>query len=241
MLTRPEVPMSRRRLSAVVVAGLLAVAALAGCRFEPGGAVFIEDTSYTRADIDRIVDAVQKDGVKIDSTNHGQVRLVVVRSIVFSELAKHYAREHGYADPPLNLPAAAQEVGLPASDPFVPILASANAYRDLLLERVTPATLTDADYQTTFDLLVAQRAAQQGTFPEVRQILKEQFAGQLAAGVALRKELTAALGRYHTEINPLYLPIEYPLVEVPTNNSSVVLVMLPLSGARSAAPVSDVS
>src|SRR2546429_5591092 len=104
MLTRPEVPMPRRRLLAVAVAGVLALPALAACRDLPSVAAYVGDAQLTNAQVDTMVEEFSD---QVRETKSGQLRRVVVSLFVTRELAQRLARENGITVPPVD----AQQIG----------------------------------------------------------------------------------------------------------------------------------
>jgi hypothetical protein len=230
-----------RRLSAVAVVGAVALVALAGCRIEsPADAAYVGNTRHSQVDVDKIVDRLKADGAAFEDSQKTAVRQRVVGDLVFLDVAKRYATEKGYPAPPVNTDALASAYQLPATDDFVKLEAQALAYQTMLTQKVAPATVTPADYHEAYELLLQQEAVQPGSEPAVTQQLQQQFGGQLGAVLGLRHELTGAMKRYGTSVNPRLLPVGYTLLTVPTQSGGqLVLVRLPLGGSGTAAPVRD--
>jgi hypothetical protein len=229
-----------RRLITAAFAGALALAALTGCRFETAAdAAFVGDTRYTQTDVDNILNTLKADGVNFTGVDLGQVRQDIVVQSVFRDVAKRYAQEKGYPAPTVDYGGVAQALGgVPTSDPFVRAAAEADAYRMLLMSKVKPVAPTDADYHDAYELLLDQQAVSAGTEAQVKPQLQQAVSQDLGAGVALRNELTAAMKRYNTSVNPKYLPIAYPLVRVDTGTAQPAIVELSLGGSQQA-PVRD--
>jgi hypothetical protein len=228
-----------RRLITAALAGALALGALTGCRFESAAdAAYVGDTRLTRADVDKVLDAMKADGLNIPDSDLVVRREDIVGSSVFRDVAKRYSQEKGYAAPSVDYDTASQVLMLPPTDPYVRLLAEADAYRTLLLDKVKPVQPTDGDYHDAYELLLSQPLSL-GTEAQVKAQLQQSFSQQISTGVALRNELTAAMNRYGTEVNPLYLPSGYPLAAVPTGNGgNAIVVQLPLGGSQQA-PVRD--
>jgi hypothetical protein len=231
-----------RRLFAAAAAGALALVALSGCRIESASdAAYVGDTSYSQADVSKVVDGMKADHATISDAQLAPLDQDIVARSVFLAVAKRYAAEHDYAIPAVNADSVAQAVSLPASDPYVRLAAEAQAYQTLLLNKVTPARLGAGDYHDTFSLLLRQQAVDPGTETEVTQELQQKFADPLARAVGLRNELTAAMKRYDTSINPRYLPAGFPLMSVQTSSGGSVNVVELVMGGAGQAPVRDIT
>src|SRR5690348_12239700 len=124
--------MPRRRLSVVVATGALVLAALAGCQVEPGNAAFVGDVTYSQSGVDDIAKKASAAG----GVDRGQLREEIVRDEVFVDLASRYADEHQFGSPKIDAAGVAGQIGLPANDPFVVLLAKMDGYRRLLLSKV---------------------------------------------------------------------------------------------------------
>jgi hypothetical protein len=229
-----------RRLFAAAVAGVVALVALTGCRIEsPTDAAYVGNTRYRQADVDRVIKQLDTDGLKVSDTQRGQLSQFIVEQSVFLDVAKRYAAEKGYRAPTVDAAGVAQTNRLPESDPLVQLVAASGAYRDLLLSKATPGKPTDADFHAAFNLLVQQNLVDAGGEAAATQQLRQNFADEMATGVGLRDELTAAMKRYGTTVNPRYLPLGFPLATVPTSSGgNASIVQLPLGGTGQA-PVLD--
>jgi hypothetical protein len=230
-----------RRLFAAAVAGVVALVALTGCRIEsPADVAYVGSTRFSQADVDSVVKQLEVDGLKLADSDKARARQLIVQQEVFLEVAKRYAAEKGLPAPAVDTASLAQANNLPESDPYVKLASSARAYFNLLQGKVPAAQPTDADYHAAFQLLVDQNEAQPSEEAALTQALRQGVAETIASGVALRNELSAAMKRYGTAVNPRYLPSAYPLATVQApDGRSVVVVQLPLGGTASAAPVID--
>jgi hypothetical protein len=228
-----------RRLITAALAGALALGALTGCRFETANdAAFVGDTHYTQADVDKVVNAMHADGLDLSHVNLPTLRQTIVARSVFRDVAKRYAQEKGYPAPTVDTSSIAQAVNLPASDPFVQVVAEAQAYDALLMGNVKPVQPTDADFHDAYELLVQEQAVPAGTEAQIKPQLQQNLSDAIGAGVALRNELTAAMTRYNTSVNPKFLPAAYPLAEASNGTNRVTIVELALGGSQQA-PVRD--
>src|SRR3989442_2726363 len=164
--------MPRRRLSVVLAAGALAVLALAGCRVEPGNAAFVGDTVHSKADIDRVLQGIEHDGIKIDPARLGEVRELIAPDEAFVDVARRYATEQGYGEPTVDLEAAAQQFSpLPPGNAFVRLAAQTDAYRELLFTKVKPVNPSDAQLREVYQNLVDTGA--QGSYEEIGPQLRQ--------------------------------------------------------------------
>ncbi len=225
-----------RRLVPAAILAVLAGLALTGCRTQPGIASYVGDTRLTDNEVEQLVTTIETDvknaGGTLQKEAYGNIRQLVVQLTVFTEIAKRYAAEKGLTLPAQDYETAAQQFGLPVTDPFVKLAVDSDAYRTLLLENAQPANPTEADLRDAYDRVVAS-GVQEISFEQ----LKDQLAAlpQLRSGVGLRNELAAAADRYGVSVNPRYQPVEMPLSGVPGQSGEIWLVALPL-GATGGTP-----
>jgi hypothetical protein len=226
--------MARRRLFTALAAAGLALAALTGCRLEAGSAAYVGGTRFSQQQVDDMLAAYQRDGGSLQESDRPAARRSVAGDLVFLALAKRYAVEKGYDKPNFDYNSAASQSNLPASDPYLRTKVQAFAYRQLLLQKSTAVTPTDADYRAMYQRLVAggMTVSYEQIKPELQQI------GGIGQGLALRATLTDAIRRYRVEVNPLYGNVEYPLVSVSgTQGGTFDLVVVPLGSGASPAVV----
>ena len=231
--------MQRVKLTFVGLVALMGVFALSGCQANPNRAASIGDVSIDHADVDAMVSTIESDlknaQQALPAEAYGDVRRTVVEFTIFNELARRYAAEQGVSVPATDYAAAADQIGLPANDPYVRLSAEATALRTALLARAKPGTPTEADFRETYDRYKALAGAEASTYDEVKP--------QLAAlpdfqnGLGLRNELLAAADRYGVVVNPRYAPLSVPLTTI--SNGQLTLVSLPL-GDQGTGAVRDV-
>ncbi|HWB35599.1 MAG TPA: hypothetical protein VHA75_06195 [Rugosimonospora sp.] len=228
----------RRRIVAVAVAGLLAVAGLAGCRAELGSAAYVGDTRITTDQVDSIFDEAKADGWQVDAASEPSLRQSVVSFLVLRETAKRYTEEKGYPTPTFDYQPAAANLSLPTSDPIVRLVTEVVAYLALLQDKVPPAALGPADYTA-----VAQQVVDAGSPGDVATVaaqLQLAAADQIARTVAVRDVLAGALRQYHVMISPRYAPGSITLAETPVGlpnvQAGLPMVVLPLTANATLAP-----
>jgi hypothetical protein len=228
--------MPRRRLSLVVAAGALAVAALAGCQVEPGNAAFVSGSSFSKAGLDHVVDQYKSDGGKVDATDEGAVRAEIARDQVFVDVASRYAREQGYGSPTVDTSQVEQGLGVPASDLLVQLIATRDAYRSLLLSKATAVDPTDAELHAVYDLLAKQGLplSYADATTQVRQL------DGFGQAIAVRRELTDAMRRYGVRMNPLY-DSTFVVMTANYQGQQIAVVGLPLASGTGSPAVRDVS
>lgn len=227
--------MPRRRLFLVVAAGALALAALAGCRVEPGNAAFVGNTTYSKSDLDHIVAQFKRDGGTLAAEDEKLIRQEIARDQVFVGVAKRYADEQHYGEPTVDAGATAQQYNMPPSDPVMQLLAQVDGYRTLLFDHIKAVTPTETELHEVYDFLVKSKV-RVGTYAETRpELLRLDGFGQ-AMGV--RRALTDAVRRYDVELNPVY-DADFVIFSVQGQSSPIPIVPVRLSGGGSA--VSDVS
>jgi hypothetical protein len=227
--------MPRRRLSLVVAAGALALAAITGCRVEPGNAAFVGDTTYSKADLDHMVDQFKKDGATVAAEDETLIRQEIARDQVFVGVAKRYADEQHYGTPNVDVSATARQYNMPPSDPVMQLLAEVDAYRTLLFDHVKAVTPTEAELHDVYDFLVKSKVGV-GTYAETKPELLKLDGFNQAIGV--RRVLTDAVRRYDVELNPLY-DADFVIFTIPGQTSPIPIVPVRLTVGGTA--VSDVS
>jgi hypothetical protein len=156
-----------------------------------------------------------EDPVGLASEQVGPTRQRVVQFILFNELARRYAAEKGLAFTAPDYTSLAPQLGLPADNPYVKLAADSDAYRTLLLTKVSAAIPTEADLVDAY-ARVKKASPDAPSYAE----LKPQLVAlpDLGQGIALRAELDAAMKRYGVTLNPRYEPIEIPLIVVSAGN-----------------------
>ncbi len=228
------------RVVSVVVLALVAGLSLVGCQSQPGTALYVGDTRYTDDQIDSMVRTIQGNVDKAapgQSFPQGDLRVVVVQLVVFNELAKRYAADHGITVPPADYNAASADIGLPPDDPLVRLSADEDAYRTALLASVPPVQPAEPDVRAAYDKLVHDGAdlapyAQVG--PEIAKL--SSFPG----GLTLKAALAQTADRYAVGVSPRYQPLELPLTSV-NLGKSYALVSLPVGQIGGGSPaVSDI-
>ena len=230
--------MPRRRLSVVVATGALALAALAGCQVEPGTAAYVGNTTYTKADVDKILAQAERDSSKLDPRQEQGVRQQISLFQVFVDVATRFAGEQHYGSPALDPASVAQQIGLPESDPYVQLLTKVDAYKTLLLNNAKPVQPTDAQVREVYRYLIGKgvtKASYEELAPQLLQIQG------FAQALEVRRELADAVRRYNVRLNPLYDP-DFLLLSVQSQQGSdIAVVVVSLAGGNGAPAVRDLS
>ena len=218
-----------RRLAPAVLAGCLVVAGFAGCAVESGrSAAYVGATRYSRAQVDRIVAGIVTDGQKIQDSQLPVVRQQVAAALVFLDVAHRFARDSGYGDPDIDYAGEAARFGLPETDAFARLEAQAAGYGQLLVDKATPATPTEAQYREVYANLVAGGATV--PYEQVRPELAKVAA--IGQSLAARDALRAAMRRYRVRVNPVYGAVAFTLLVVHDGNGNPYrAVVLPLTEA----------
>jgi hypothetical protein len=215
--------MFRLRLVAVVaIAGVL----LTGCARDTDEALRVGDVSVDNAQVDAIaaplVARLQGNGVS------DEIRANVAEQTVFLEVARRYAREKGITPEAPDYQAAATRIQASVDDPYVRLNAESEAYLNALRENTPARTPTEAELREGYDRFIRLVGSSPATYEQIREELLT--LALYANSLALRDELTAAMGRYGVTVNPRYQPLEFPLfaVTVTASGGQLVLVSLPL-------------
>lgn len=223
--------MQRVKLTFVGVVALVGVLALSGCQASPTLAASIGGVSIQNADVDATVATIEDDFAKANKQLppelHGDVRQRVMLATVFNEVARRYAKEKNIPVPAVDYNAAAQQFGLPASDPYVRLNADTQVLLSTLLAAAKPATPTEADYHEAYDLYRAAAGEQASSYEEVQPEIAALTEFNTALG--LRQELVAAADRYGLVVNPRYSPLRAPVLQVQTSGGdALTLLTMPL-------------
>jgi outer membrane murein-binding lipoprotein Lpp len=216
----------------LLLAALLAVLTLTGCQAAPGVAAYVGDIRLLDSQVERDVEAIESDvaaaGRPLPAEAYGEVRQILVRLFVFNEVARRYAAERGYQVPPVDYQGVAGQIGLPATDPYVRLIAESEALRQTLLQHTQPATPTEAELLDAYRRIETTAPGRVPPFDEIRVELGELT--ELRQGVAIQRELVAAAQRYGVDVSPRYQPLEFVLAYTATA-SPIPLVALPLGSA----------
>jgi hypothetical protein len=219
-----------------VVGGLV----LSACQSAPGVAAYVGDVRITTAQIDDAMDKIHNDVKTLDPSKpndgYGDVRRELIADLVFVEVAKRYAAEHGLSAPTVDYAGTAGQTGLPPSDPYIRARAEASAYQALIQSKITAGEPSDADIREVYDRVVQYDKEhdvdliQGQSFDELKPAIKG--TESVASGIALRRELGDVIGRYSITLNPRYLPLEYVITELPVNgHPPFPAVVLPLGAS----------
>jgi hypothetical protein len=235
----------RRRLAAVAALGLLAAGVLAGCRSEPGAAVFVGNTRITNQQIDTGANSISG-----PSTSRDTILEAYVTDLTFIALAERYAADHKITlkeVQPAELAQEAQQVeasGLTlsggATNPVLKALSQASSDFQTLIQAAPAAAPTDADLMEIYNRAKAGGLTTD-TFEHDRTAIAQiQGIGQ---AIGLRNELTKSAQKYAVKVNPRYLPtpvageldngLEYPILQLQGQQGTggVTVLALPLGGA----------
>jgi hypothetical protein len=196
-----------RRAALCAVLALLGSFALAGCRTEPSVAVYVGDTRYTQAEVDRIVAAANsaKNAV-LTADPQWVVRLIVTR-----DLAKQLAAEKGVKVEPGQVDALSQRWSSFANSEYARLWAEVMVREFALQETVTPAPVSDDDMLRFYRSGVSAGLFGPGLALED---LREQLNGpRFAVLIGLRRLIADAVVSHHVSINPRFTPLALPILQ----------------------------
>lgn len=192
-----------RRLTAA--AGIaVAMLALTACRSEPNVAAYVGDTTFTEAQVTKLLDQVTS--VPNAEPESLPNRATVVQLLVLDALCQRVAKEKNVTLPP----AAAPQPGQPELATIQQRVQSCN--QNLPASPVQP---TDADLREVYDNGVAVGAIDPADPAQSFEGLKAQLAsgGQVAQALGVRKVLTDASKAADVSVNPRYRTLSYPLLQ----------------------------
>jgi hypothetical protein len=240
-----------RRLSAVAVAGALAVAGLAGCRSDPGVAAYVGSTQITETQVDKIAEetetlvaqhnearnalseekrATLPDDDRLSYDAVAPTRERIVSTLIFGEVCRQMRQEGGKSAPPAEETAAKQVAhaeSLPEDAPFVQDRVEYYSCLSSLSGEAPPVTPTAEQLRELYDRGVAAKVF------EAAQPF-EQVAAQLAANEQVRgafgarQVLVAAVEGHDVTVNPRYRPLELPILIFSQNDTAVSVPLSPV-------------
>lgn len=170
----------------------------------------------------------------------GEVRATVVQLAVFNELARRYAADHELALPRQDYASAAAQSGLAADNAYLRLGVDADAYRELLLDKVEPVQPAEADLREAYQRVLASGQVGEPEYDQLKPALVER--PELTKGLGLRAALAAAAQQYGVVVHPRYQPIEMPLGVVSAGQNGqnqIVLVAMPLGAVTGSPAVRD--
>jgi hypothetical protein len=222
--------MPRRRLLTVAAAGVLAIAALAGCRAEPGKAAYVGSTAYTDKQVKQVADQIG--GAKVDfSGTAGVTELYVMRDV-----AQRLVTEKGWkGSQSFSATQVAGTFGVSADSEYARLRAEVQTVLEAIKEHAAPAKPTEADLR---DIYSRAKAGGLITSPDqtFEAVSPNLDSPELEAALGARAALADAIKRYDVAISPRYSPAQYPLLSF---QSGVAAVVLPLNAKSSSPAVVD--
>jgi hypothetical protein len=232
-----------RRLFAAATAGALALVALTGCRSDPSVAAYVDGTKITESQVGRMVDQARLQAEKDDEAAASQPdqakppevrpsRSQVVGVLVTRKLTEQAVARQGLSVQQIDPEQVAGAFNVPAGTDYAAaltaVLAGVKALDGKVGDGYQPS---DADLREVYDAAVAAGAAQPGAFDQTKPLLL-QVQG-LPQDLAVRNQLVQDASRMKVTVNPRYLPLQFPLETLNTQDGrSFVGVSLPLAAAN---------
>lgn len=219
-----------RRLALVAVLALVGGLALAGCRSQPGAAIYVGSTRYSEKQVDKLADEL-KDIPSVGG--QGNARHTIAEWIVSRDAARILVADKNWSAPKVDLQATAQQTGLRPDDPLTRLFAEYVAYNDVIQQHAAAVTPSDADWTDLYQRAVGAGLVKAGT-PEsqFRQSLGQQDQQVFTANLGLRDLYREAIKKANVSVNPKY-GSELGLLR---DNSNHTLVAIPFNanGSQSA-------
>ncbi|GIG58460.1 hypothetical protein Lfu02_28320 [Longispora fulva] len=222
--------MNRRRVLAVVTIAAVGALGLTGCQQGPDTAAYVGDARLTTAQVDGMVKeftTAQKS--KDDKVAQAGLRTQIVSSWVIGQLGKDLVSEGKLPPAQVDVAASAEQFGLAENSQLTRIIAEFKAYQAVIVK--APAVQpTDADYSEVLAQAVKLKA-----IPEAAQIADMRKAlppATLASALGVKQLLLGAQARHTTDVNPMFGPIAYGVLQL--QNGAGSLVQVPLGATRSA-------
>jgi hypothetical protein len=229
--TNPRRPRrtARRAVTALAAAGVAALA-LSACQVQPGAAAFVGGDRISRAEVDKVTDALRRQA----ELNFGDVRQRTVGMLVMADLARRAASDAGVTAKAPDYASWAKANDLPTDNPFVRAAAEAEAYVIAMEQAADPTTPSEKDLQALFATLLQHREITPDyTVDSMHDVLDTKETG---LALTVRAKLAAAARKYHVTVNPLYGDVYYYLAVPLAGGQLVGFLPVPLS-SPAAGPV----
>ena len=198
--------MSIKRIAAVAVLGIAAVAGMSACRVESGAALFVQGTRVEESRVNDIAEAAPKvlpptpASPRPQELSAGMARQLTVSWLTAVELAKKVSAHTHVPLPGPDYATASQVVGGDDKNAFTRLYAEYTAYRPVLFTGSAPVEPTEADKQAFGDSISQQ-------FGQVPSDLDEAIATELprlSQVLGEQKQLESLFAEYDAFTNPRY-------------------------------------
>lgn len=218
-----------RRVASIAATLLVGVLVLTGCRSDPKVAAYVGDTTFTRAQVDRVFDSLPREAV---GENPANVRQYIVSMMVVRAVAEQHAESLGKQVPE---GATNPSSGMDPESAFAKLQGRYNGAVQLLQSEAKPAEPTEELRRNLFQQLEQAGRLQPGAkFEQVAPVIDSQ---ELRSVVAVRDLLGELARRYDVVVNPAYAPLELHASSVPiANGQATVDVTIPVS-VEGASPI----
>ena len=232
-----------RRVALVAVLALVGGLALAGCRSQPGAAIYVGTATYSQ----KYVDNLSEQLLKVPGFSRTDGRQTVAQWIVMRDLGKRMVADNGWPAPNVDTEAAKGQFqdALQSSEPdtaaktvdsirpLIQLYAEFQGYNAAAQQHASPAQPTDADYADLYQRAKAAGLVEPGaTEATYRESLGAQNDQLFRANIGLRNMYLKTIKKANVSVNPKYGPVELTLLHDSNNHP---LVVIPLN-ARTAAP-----
>jgi hypothetical protein len=194
---------TRRRLLAVIAAGTLAVAGLAGCRNGPEVAAYVGSNRITHEQVRGIVDDLIKKEPSI-ADRRAELQQNVLQLLVVRDAARQYAQRQGITIPPADTATFAQQSQLPPDATYTTIAAEYSAALTAVEEKVKSVAPNEADQREAYHNATVNGQPVTDKFEDVQQYFNEEALGSTVGQRNLMRDM---LQQANVVVNPRYSPI----------------------------------
>jgi hypothetical protein len=201
---------------------------LTGCQSQPSVAAYVGNTRITVDQVNKIVDDYDatsraNQGGGLADTSFGNAREAVLSDLVLTEAVKHYIDDQKLNAPPVDVEAAAQALGQPASSLYVNLFAETQAYFNMIASTSKAAQPTDADLREIYDRIPHGDVSYDSAKPQIAAI------AHLAEAIGARNDIEKMFSRYHVVMNPQYRGTTFHVYSPQLSDGSTIpLVVAPL-------------
>lgn len=242
-----------RRLATVAVVASLAVTGLSACRNSPDTAAYIgtgaSATRVSQSQVDDIYADAQAKATAERTAADGSVqkptkvtKQQIVSALVGLGVLRKYGADNNIKPEALPATSVAQAMFLADDAKFVPIYSEFEGYLEAIAAKVPPVQVTEADVRDVYNRFKAGGSLPPSTtFESFAGGLGQQDQQVLSQRISVSKALAPVAAKLDIDVNPRYSP-SFAVLEVPSaTGTPVALVAVPVGGADSTVPVTDLS
>lgn len=197
--------MTRRRVVAAVVAGVLALGGLVACDLDRTTAASVGDTQYTLAEVDEMFEELLEKQPETTVT-----RQLIVETLVVGELARSLAIEQGVELYEVTVDDIAVAENVPTSTRYAQVRADMATHLRSWSGQVEVVQPTEPQLRELHQVAIeAGEEWAELPFEELGHIFDDR---QVAQAIVVRDALAAEAERVGVTVHQRYVPLRYPFL-----------------------------